>query len=101
MRVLLLISMTGLIVLTATELPGKPTPFGVLRQSWGMSIVFVLVYLCWLMFQLRTHKILFNETEIDEDRMDERSAPACSLIIAVIALVFATTLVGFNTFRNL
>ncbi|CUM63155.1 uncharacterized protein PRCAT00000722001 [Priceomyces carsonii] len=77
----------------------------ILSLSRGVSIILLLLYVLYLLFQLKTHKSLFEEQVPDDDGIITTSLPPddggkqendhLSIISAVSVLVFATILVSF------
>lgn len=71
----------------------KDTAAGVLFISRGTSIVLVLVYCLYLIFQLRTHSFLYD-AEDGED--EEEEIPEMTPLAAVIALALITLVTSFS-----
>ncbi|KAF2419591.1 hypothetical protein EJ08DRAFT_598909 [Tothia fuscella] len=95
---LLHLSMTGLIIPTASNLLAKPTPFGLVRQSRGTAVIFIPMYLALLVFQFKTHLYL-SEEELSIDDYEERLQRKVIGIGPATAIIgVATTMLGFNTF---
>ena len=107
---LLLLAIAGIIIPTATELLAKPRDGGVLRQSRALSMVFLVVYCCFLFFQLRSHSALFEEQWVDDsdeasnlqnlERSEAEVEPVQkeeSIIIPITVIAVSTTLIGFHS----
>jgi Ca2+:H+ antiporter len=96
---LLTLSVTGLVLPTASQLLAKPVEGGLVKQSRAIATVFIFVYFGLLWYQLKTHAALFDryedETEENEADLGDRGMMV-SNAIAVIAV--STTFIGFNTY---
>ena len=93
---LLILAVAGLIFPTASQLLAKPLEHGIVRQSRGTAIVFIVLYMALLYFQLRTHKLLFAEVQDDEE--EDAPAPKLTLCGAFAITSVTTTLIGFHTY---
>jgi Ca2+:H+ antiporter len=58
---MLSLAATSLLLPTASKLLGQATPDGLVTQSRGASVILVLVYALYLMYQLKTHRTVFEE----------------------------------------
>lgn len=66
---------------------------GILFISRGTSIVLVLVYGLYLVFQLRTHSFLYDAAEEDEEEPEE---PEMTPAAAVVSLLLITVITSFS-----
>ncbi|KXS13239.1 calcium/proton exchanger [Gonapodya prolifera JEL478] len=67
----------------------------VLNMSRGVSIVLLIVYGCYLYFQLRTHSDLFTDVaKAETGEEEEGEEPQLTPIVAVILLVVSTVFVA-------
>jgi Ca2+:H+ antiporter len=90
--------MTGLIIPTASALPSKPVPFGIVKQSRGTAVIFIPMYLALLYFQFRSHSVLWDSDHSnDSDEKDEVEEQKANIWVAIAMITVATTLIGFNT----
>ncbi|CAO1634687.1 unnamed protein product [Parajaminaea phylloscopi] len=69
---------------------------GILFISRGTSIVLVLVYILYLVFQLRTHSFLYDAEETPGDEDDEEEVPEMTPVAAIIALLIITVVTSFS-----
>lgn len=58
---LLLLAVVSLIIPTASHIMTDTTPGGILAQSRGTSVVILISYGLWLLFQLKTNRSMFRE----------------------------------------
>ncbi|KAF7162565.1 hypothetical protein CNMCM5623_007811 [Aspergillus felis] len=109
MGALLLLAITGIILPTATELLAKPKDGGVLRQSRALSVVFLVVYCCFLYFQFRSHSELFAPPDYDlpdeagnsqdPERGEAEGEPEQeeeSIMFPLTVMALSATLIGFH-----
>lgn len=68
---------------------------GIIFISRGTSIVLVLVYCLYLVFQLRTHSFLYDADEGEGEDGDEE-VPEMTPIAAVVALAIITVVTSFS-----
>ena len=61
LSILLLLSMTGLILPTVAKLLTRVQDSGIIPISRAISVIFLLVYVCYLYFALFTHAKLYSE----------------------------------------
>ncbi|KAI7908073.1 calcium/proton exchanger [Cokeromyces recurvatus] len=76
--------------------PDDDTAESILELSRGVSIVLLIVYILYLLFQLKTHTFLYEDEE-DETELPSTSLSfsiASLLVIAIIVSVHAEYLVG-------
>ncbi|EXJ55377.1 Ca2+:H+ antiporter [Cladophialophora yegresii CBS 114405] len=108
---------------TATTENAKP---GVAQLSRGTAILLLVVYACYLFFQLKSHKEIYNapsaknetrpvgakfknavipgkmrskrpvEAETPDDNADEPEEPQLSVMVAILTLAISTVLVALN-----
>jgi len=96
---LTLISISILIPTASHILSGTSTK-SVTLESRGSSVVLILVYGCWLVFQLKTHAYLFDPdhsyslNENGETGENEKTPNVWGLSVL---LVLTTTIIAFNT----
>ncbi|KAF2489821.1 hypothetical protein BU16DRAFT_165087 [Lophium mytilinum] len=58
---LLLLAVLSLLIPTASHLMTSTTPAGIRAQSRGTSVIILISYGLWLLFQLKTNRSMFNE----------------------------------------
>lgn len=58
---MLLLAVVSLVIPTAAHLMADTSPKSIVSQSRGTSVVIILSYMLWLLFQLRTHRDAFVE----------------------------------------
>ena len=58
---LLLLAVVSLVIPTASHIMTDTTPGGILAQSRGTSVVILISYGLWLLFQLKTNRSMFRE----------------------------------------
>ncbi|CAO1622618.1 unnamed protein product [Jaminaea pallidilutea] len=68
---------------------------GIIFISRGTSIVLVLVYCLYLVFQLRTHSFLYDADE-GEGEDGEEEVPEMTPVAAVVALAIITVVTSFS-----
>ena len=61
MGMFLLLAVLSLTIPTVSQLWGRSTHSGVIAQSRGTAIIIIFSYLLWLVFQLRTHRDIFEK----------------------------------------
>lgn len=61
MGMFLLLAVLSLTVPTVSQLWGHSTQAGILAQSRGTAVIIIISYLLWLIFQFRTHRVMFEE----------------------------------------
>ncbi|KAI8986599.1 Sodium/calcium exchanger protein-domain-containing protein [Pilobolus umbonatus] len=69
---------------------GNNNANGLQELSHGTAIVLLIVYVLYLLFQLKTHRFLY------EDELDETELPETSLLFSVITLFVVTTVVSIH-----
>ncbi|CAK9029112.1 unnamed protein product [Durusdinium trenchii] len=89
---LLLLAILALVIPTVVLLTGV-RPESELLISRGCAIVLAVLYICYLIFQLVTHKDEFAAAETEDD-CEEEAEPSLSPGTAVALLVAATLLVA-------
>ncbi|CEP10019.1 hypothetical protein [Parasitella parasitica] len=70
--------------------PGEDTVEGILQLSHGVSIVLLIVYILYLLFQLKTHTFLY------EDEEDETEVPTTTLAFSVGTLLIVGGVVSVH-----
>ncbi|KAF2727920.1 hypothetical protein EJ04DRAFT_504900 [Polyplosphaeria fusca] len=114
---LLLPSVTGLVLPTATEKLAKPVPNGIIGQSRTIAIIFLLIYLFLLFFQLKSHSAVYMAPSQKTPRRKRAPRAAVDRIaqaffhgskspserhlpryLSCLLATLSTTLIGFNTF---
>jgi Ca2+:H+ antiporter len=97
---LLTLSVAGLVLPTASQLLATPVEGGIVKQSRSIAIVFIIIYVGLLYYQLRSHAFIFASVEYPDDDQDieehDNEILETSSSIAVIAV--STVLVGFSTY---
>ncbi|CAD6924638.1 unnamed protein product [Tilletia laevis] len=68
---------------------------GLLFISRGTAIVLLVIYLLYLVFQIRTHSHLF-EAIPNEDDEEEAETPKMSPIASIVGLLLVTVITSFN-----
>lgn len=58
---LLSLAATSLLIPTASKLLGQTSDINLAKQSRGASVILILVYILFLVYQLKTHAVLFSE----------------------------------------
>jgi Ca2+:H+ antiporter len=58
---LLLLAVVSLVIPTASHIMTNTTPGGILAQSRGTSVVILISYGLWVLFQLKTNQSMFRE----------------------------------------
>ena len=97
---LLFLSCIGTIIPTAATTlaggDGAGAQEWILSTSRGAAVVLLLIYGCYLYFELRSHHHLFQAGEEDEDKDDDDGAagPALSLGTSLAALALITACVA-------
>lgn len=87
--------------------PDSDADSKILSLSRGVAIILLVVYILYLIFQLRTHKALFEEQSQEDDGIITLSAPPegtatkadlehLTIVGSLSVLVFATLLVSFS-----
>ena len=66
----------------------------ILILSHGTAVILLILYILYLLFQLKTHAELFDEEENGEAEGEEKETPILSPPAAVVALVIVTVLVA-------
>ncbi|CEH13548.1 calcium proton exchanger [Ceraceosorus bombacis] len=74
--------------------PNKDPEQGLLFISRGTSIILLVIYAIYLVFQLKTHAYLFEADQNNED--EEEETPNMTPIAAVIGLGLVTVVTSFN-----
>jgi Ca2+:H+ antiporter len=96
---LLTLSVTGLVLPTASQLLAKPVPGGIVNQSRSISVVFIVVYFGLLYFELGTHRTLWGSVYYEEGEESSSQNNSQLGVASAIAVIFlSATLVGFNTY---
>jgi Ca2+:H+ antiporter len=97
---LLTLSVAGLVLPTASQLLATPVAGGIVKQSRAIAIVFVIVYLGLLYYQLKSHWALFAPVENDEEDLytEEDDNHVMTSSSAVVVITISTVFVGFNTY---
>eukprot|EP00434_Breviolum_minutum_P029604 symbB.v1.2.026175.t1/scaffold2593.1/size75360/8 len=90
---LLLLAILALVIPTVVLLTGV-RPESELLISRGCAIVLAVLYLCYLIFQLVTHKEEFAAAETETDAEEEQEEASLSPGTALVLLVVATLLVA-------
>jgi Ca2+:H+ antiporter len=79
---------TGALILPAAFDAGLPDSIaareGVLAMSRGVAIILLIIYLLFLIYQLRTHEHVFTEGQ-EEDEISKISVPAAAMTILLSA----------------
>lgn len=70
----------------------KQTEAGLLFISRGTSIILLVIYICYLFFQLKTHAFLYEAEEQDEEEEEMKMTP----IAAMLGLLAVTVVTSFN-----
>ncbi|EGP84415.1 uncharacterized protein MYCGRDRAFT_87539 [Zymoseptoria tritici IPO323] len=91
---LLALAIGSLIIPTAFAMFSPKGEQGVAQASRGTAVLLLVTYACYLLFQLRTHKTMYNEPSQKEDD-EEEETPSLSIIGALITLGIATVLIAF------
>jgi Ca2+:H+ antiporter len=90
---------TGALILPATYEAGvsNSTEAGVLALSRGTAIVLLILYILFLVYQLRTHPHVFNTEGLNEDDLDgtEQAQAGISTTVLSLTLFLVTTAVSF------
>lgn len=91
---------TGSLILPAAFDAGLPrsvgTEAGVLALSRGASVVLLIIYMCFLVYQLKTHSHVFEEEGLygeQEGRSEPAVAPwssAATLLVVTVAVSFCS-----------
>jgi Ca2+:H+ antiporter len=97
---LLTLSVAGLVLPTASQLLATPVAGGIVKQSRSIAIVFILVYVGLLYYQLWSHTAIFASVEnLDDDRdIEERNKKTLGTSSSIAVIAVSTVFVGFNTF---
>jgi Ca2+:H+ antiporter len=86
---------TGALILPAAFDAGMPDSEiarrGILALSRGAAIILLIIYILFLVYQLKTHTHVFNEGQ-NEDNPINISAP-----VAAMTILFAATAVSFSS----
>ncbi|KAK9467382.1 Sodium/calcium exchanger protein-domain-containing protein [Lipomyces arxii] len=61
----------------------------ILAVSRGTAIVLLMIYVLYLVFQLKTHAALFEEIESGEEEPAELSVPICLVALTIITLAIS------------
>lgn len=61
MGMFLLLAVLSLTIPTVSQIWGHSTPAGILAQSRGTALIIMCSYILWLVFQLYTHREMFEE----------------------------------------
>ncbi|PYI08801.1 hypothetical protein BO78DRAFT_309890 [Aspergillus sclerotiicarbonarius CBS 121057] len=103
---LLLLAVLSMIIPTASrQLSGAPES-GIINQSRGSAVTLLIIYLFSLYFQLRSHKDLWADADDDladseimetSEESEEHCLDPPHTATMFIALIIATTLIGFHT----
>lgn len=84
--------------------PGLDLDFKILSLSRGVAVILLVLYILYLVFQLKTHRALFEEQSTDDDGIITTSIPVAeedappknlSVLGAMSVLVCTTLLVSF------
>jgi len=91
---------TGALILPAAFDAGLPDSIsskdGVLALSRGASVVLLIIYICFLFYQLKTHPDVFEEDGvIDDEEAMRRPGPAISMSVCVVTVLMVTVAVSF------
>jgi Ca2+:H+ antiporter len=97
---LLTLSVAGLVLPTASQLLATPVEGGIVKQSRSIAIVFIIIYMGLLFYQLKSHESMFASVEDpDDDReIEERDNEILGTSSAVAVIAASTVFVGFNTY---
>ncbi len=66
----------------------------ILILSHGTAVILLILYILYLVFQLKTHAKLFDEEEDEDDNGDEKEPEILSPWAAAVALVLVTVVVA-------
>jgi len=108
---LLLLAVVSLVIPTASHIMTNTTPGGILAQSRGTSVVILISYGLWVLFQLKTNQSMFREPakpslkrpslkrklEIEEGGAFRGIAQIGAATVAASGGGVSTALIGFNT----
>ncbi|KAL4213013.1 putative Calcium/proton exchanger [Rhizopus microsporus] len=89
-----LLSLTTLSLLVpaafSATIPKDSPTHGILDLSHGTSIVLLIVYVLYLLFQLKTH------THLYEDEVDEEEVPTTTLVFSVVLLLVIAAIISIH-----
>ncbi|CEI90868.1 Putative Calcium/proton exchanger [Rhizopus microsporus] len=89
-----LLSLTTLSLLVpaafSATIPKDSPTHGILDLSHGTSIVLLIVYVLYLLFQLKTH------THLYEDEVDEEEVPTTTLVFSVALLLVIAAIISIH-----
>jgi Ca2+:H+ antiporter len=95
---LLTLSVTGLVLPTASQLLAKPVEGGIVKQSRAIAITFIFVYFGLPYFQLKTHSVFFKRLEGEEEDGTGEEDGKMLVASAVAIIAVSTTFIGLNTY---
>jgi Ca2+:H+ antiporter len=87
---------TGALILPAAYESGvgNSTEAGTLALSRGTAIVLLILYILFLVYQLKTHPHVFNAEGLEDDSENSEQAPIGTIVVAA-TLFLVTTAVSF------
>ncbi|CEG65570.1 Putative Calcium/proton exchanger [Rhizopus microsporus] len=89
-----LLSLTTLSLLVpaafSATIPKDSPTHGILDLSHGTSIVLLIVYVLYLLFQLKTH------THLYEDEVDEEEVPTTTLVFSIALLLVIAAIISIH-----
>eukprot|EP01024_Parvocaulis_polyphysoides_P071379 TRINITY_DN8890_c0_g1_i4.p1 TRINITY_DN8890_c0_g1~~TRINITY_DN8890_c0_g1_i4.p1 ORF type:complete len:546 (-),score=49.39 TRINITY_DN8890_c0_g1_i4:477-2081(-) len=88
--------------LKGTETQGNYSPEDLQNMSHIIAVILMIMYICFLLFQLHTHNYLFSEVarkeeEQEDENEEEEEEPALSMGAALSLLTIISTLVAFQS----
>jgi Ca2+:H+ antiporter len=90
---------TGALILPAAFDAGLPrnvgTEVGVLALSRGASVVLLIIYICFLFYQLKTHSHVFEEEGLYGSELEVARTPAVAPWASASTLLLVTVAVSF------
>jgi len=86
---------TGALILPAAFEAGLPdsiaTEEGVIALSRGASLILLIIYVLFLMYQLRTHTHVFNEGQEEDERINISAFSAImTILVSAVAVSFSS-----------